>query len=79
MRADLWNALLDAEMNLAYWDALARRTIGRDRVVKVLLAIFTSGTAASLILTFGDLRMWRITSAATAIVSITLTVGGLVP
>ncbi len=46
MRDAIWIEMLDADMNVRYWKALAQRYAKRDRLVKIFLAITTSGTVA---------------------------------
>lgn len=55
MRVDVWNALLDAEMNCRYWDQIARRTIARERRIKWFLAFVSSATFVSVAAAAPDL------------------------
>ena len=47
-RIDMWNALLDAEMNELYWHREAQRYGSQDRTFAVAAAILSSGTAVTL-------------------------------
>ncbi len=44
----VWEALLDAEMNVRYWGYLAKRFAGREKSLKIALALTTSSTILSL-------------------------------
>lgn len=45
-RAALWNATLDAEMNVCYWTLVRNRAITWDRRLRMIIAL-TSGTAVA--------------------------------
>jgi hypothetical protein len=47
-RIDMWNALLDAEMNEVYWHCEAERFSSRDRFWAVAAAMLSSGTVVAL-------------------------------
>ena len=47
-RVDMWESLLDAEMNEVYWHREAQRYSTQDRFVAVTAAILSSGTAVAL-------------------------------
>jgi hypothetical protein len=47
-RLDVWNALLDAEMNDCYWSDEARRYGSRDRWLAATTALLSSGTVVAL-------------------------------
>jgi hypothetical protein len=51
-KEDLWNALLDAEMNDVYWSHEAQRHGSRDRVLAATAAIVSSGTVLALFASF---------------------------
>lgn len=51
-RADIWNSLLDAEMYERYWTSEAQRYSAQDRVMAIVAAVLTSGTAAALYSTY---------------------------
>ena len=44
----IWRGLLDADMHVRYYRHLAQRYRGRDRVIRIFLALTTSGAIASL-------------------------------
>ena len=48
-RIDVWNALLDAEMNELYWHGEAKRYSTQDRWVSLAAAVLSSGTAETLV------------------------------
>jgi hypothetical protein len=56
------------------WDAMIRRYARRDRQARILLAILSSGTAASLLFTFGEAWMWKVAISVCAVISILLSV-----
>src|SRR5882724_983128 len=43
-RTVVWESLLDAEMNVRYWGYLAKRFAGREKSLKIALALTTSST-----------------------------------
>lgn len=47
-RIEMWEALLDAEMNEVYWHRETQRYGTQDRFVAVTAAILSSGTAVAL-------------------------------
>jgi hypothetical protein len=47
-RTNIWESLLDAEMNVKYWGYLAKRFMFREKVSKVVLALTTSSVLLSL-------------------------------
>lgn len=47
-RTEMWNSMLDAEMNEIYWSGEAQRHGAADRVLKVFIALSSSGTAIAL-------------------------------
>ena len=47
-RTEIWNSTLDAEMNEIYWSDEAQRYGAADRVLKVLIALLSSGTTLAL-------------------------------
>jgi hypothetical protein len=47
-RIDMWNALLDAEMNEVYWHREAQRYTTQDRFIAVAAAILSSSTVVAL-------------------------------
>lgn len=70
MRRHLWRAMLDADMNVRYWKYLCQDYLQRERMIKIFLAITTSGTVASWTV-WSDLPiLWKALSAISAVVSI---------
>jgi hypothetical protein len=54
-REDLWNALLDAEMNEIYWSHEAQRHGSRDRFFAATAAIVSSGTVLALFASYPNI------------------------
>jgi hypothetical protein len=54
-KRDLWNSLLDSDMNVRYWGHIARRYAGYDKWSKILVAVTTSGSVAGL-------QIWKFTA-----------------
>ena len=46
IRQVIWEAALDADLNLRYWDHLSRRYSAWDKYAKIFLAIMSSSTVA---------------------------------
>lgn len=42
IQRQLWDSMLDADMNTRYWDLMGRRYVKRDRNAKICLAIMSS-------------------------------------
>ena len=76
MRKLLWESMLDADMNARYWDDMIRRHVAFEQRLRVLLAVLTSGTAASLVFSLGADWVWKAMSTASAVTSIYLTTVG---
>lgn len=70
MHPDLWNAMLDADMNARYWPMLARRYSRAEVIVKVFLAVMSSGTVAAWGLWGAHQSLWRSLSAISALTAI---------
>lgn len=47
-QTEIWNSMLDAEMNEIYWTEEAQRHGSQDRGLKVLIALLSSGTTVAL-------------------------------
>jgi hypothetical protein len=72
MKTDLWNSLLDAELNEKYWSHLSRRYYNRDKFVKIFLAVMASGTVASWGIWQKFEIIWKTLSGLSALVAIAL-------
>ena len=72
MRKDIWDSMLDADMNVRYWAALGRRYYNRDIRYKIFLAAMTSGTVASWGIWSEIQILWKILSAFSALVAVAL-------
>ena len=72
MRKELWESILDADMNTRYWSSLARRYSNRDRNSKIFLAIMSSGVVAGWGIWIHISFLWKMLSSLAAILAITL-------
>jgi hypothetical protein len=72
MRKEIWDSLLDADMNVRYWTHLARRYYNYDKFSKIFLAIMASGTVASWGFWINIAILWKILSAISALLAISL-------
>lgn len=72
MIKDLWDSMLDADMNVRYWDHLNRRFYKRDKNVKIFLAIMASGTVASWGILIDIPILWKFLSGISAVTAIVL-------
>jgi hypothetical protein len=71
---ELWNSLLDAEMNVRYWSAICRRYARYDLGSRIFLAITSSSTVASWSFWSQWPLIWKSLSGISALIAITLTV-----
>ena len=53
-RTEMWNSMLDAEMNEIYWSDEAKRYGSFDRSLKLTIAVLSSGTTVALFSTFSS-------------------------
>nr|VFJ44934.1 MAG: hypothetical protein BECKDK2373B_GA0170837_100858 [Candidatus Kentron sp. DK] len=68
----IWRSMLDADMSARYWKYLLHRYVERDRWLKILLAVMTSGTVAVWGL-WEDMRLlWQALSFISAALAISL-------
>ncbi|HUN53996.1 MAG TPA: hypothetical protein VMU29_02450 [Smithella sp.] len=72
MRKIIWDSMLDAEMNERYWSKLSNRYYNREQKTKIFLAIMTSGTVASWSFWSTYEVLWKLLSAASALIAIAL-------
>ena len=72
MRNEIWDSMLDADMNKRYWSSLARRYSGRDRNSKIFLAIMSSGVVAGWGIWNHIPFLWKLLSSVSALLAITL-------
>ena len=74
----IWDAVLDADLNLRYWDRLSRRYSVWDKYTKIFLAIMSSSTVAGwgiwneINILWTDFSLWKGLSAISAITAIVL-------
>jgi hypothetical protein len=78
IRQVIWEAVLDADLNLRYWDHLSRRYSAWDKYAKIFLAIMSSSTVAGwgiwneINILWTDLSLWKGLSAISAAVAVAL-------
>ena len=72
MRKLIWDSMLDADMNTRYWGCLTRRYSNRDKRMKIFLALMSSGTFASLWFWTDIELLWKILSAISTVIAISL-------
>lgn len=72
MNKTIWDSLLDAEMNVRYWKKLTQRYSRRDKVMKIILAIISSGTVAGWRLWQEYPSVWKTLSAMAALLAIAM-------
>jgi hypothetical protein len=78
IRQVIWEAVLDADLNLRYWDHLSRRYSAWDKYAKIFLAIMSSSTVAGwgiwneINILWTDLSLWKGLSAISAVTAIAL-------
>ncbi len=78
IRQVIWEAALDADLNLRYWDHLSRRYSAWDKYAKIFLAIMSSSTVAGwgiwneINILWTDLSLWKGLSAISAVTAIAL-------
>jgi hypothetical protein len=75
MRKDIWESMLDADMNVRYWSKLGRCYRNKDTAYKIFLAIMSSGTVASWKFWSNfqiGWEIWKILSGISAIMAIAL-------
>ena len=72
MRKQIWDSMLDADLNARYWSTLGRRYYLFDLGHKIFLAVMASGTVASWGF-WGEFQMlWKVLSATAAVLGIAL-------
>jgi hypothetical protein len=69
-REVLWNALLDAEMNVCYWNWISDRSAQWDERLKFLIALAASGTVAAWGIWSRYPSAWKFLSAVACVASI---------
>ena len=72
MKKIIWESLLDAEMNVKYWKGLTQRYLRRDKIMKIFVALTSSGTVAAWSIWSEYPAVWKVLSATAAIVAILL-------
>ncbi len=69
-KSGLWDALLDADMNVYYWTWTSDLYHRLDTYFKIVIAIAASGTVAAWHFWSDHPSLWKVLSAVAAIVSI---------
>jgi hypothetical protein len=70
-RVELWNSMLDAEMNVYYWQKVSARIASTDRNLKFLVFLTSSGTAIAA-WTFWAVHpnVWKFITSTSSILAI---------
>jgi hypothetical protein len=70
-RTELWNSMLDAEMNVCYWQIICERLSGRDRNIKFFVFLTSSGTAiAAWTIWASHPELWKVITGISGIAAI---------
>ena len=67
-----WKAMLDADLNVRYWDHKSRRYSAWDKYTKIFLAVMSSSTVASWGIWDEIDLLWKGLSAISAVTAIAL-------
>lgn len=70
LREQIWNARLDAKMNVRYFTHLSQRYERRDRWIKILIALTSSSSVGGWTLWEHLNPLWQILSGFTAVLAI---------
>lgn len=70
MREQIWISMLHADLNVEYWPLIAHRLSLKNKLVKIILALMSSGTVASWLIWLEYTALWQSLSAATALLSV---------
>lgn len=73
-RTRVWYAMLTADLNYRYWGHLGRRYSGWDRTARIFLALTSSTTVASWSFLIQYDVIWKILSAISAAIAVSLPV-----
>ena len=66
----LWEAILDAHLNVIYWDAMSRRYTRIDTAFRILIAVATSATVAAWGIWADHQAYWKALSATACVASL---------
>jgi hypothetical protein len=72
LKKEIWNSMLDADMNARYWKYLVDRNTKKETLLKIFLAIMASGTVASWGFWEQNELLWKILSSTSAIFAIAM-------
>jgi len=73
-RKQVWESMLTADLNYRYWGHLGRRYSKLDRTARVFLALTSSSTVASWGFLIEQEMVWKLLSALSAIIAVSLPV-----
>lgn len=76
MRQLLWQSMLDADMNLRYWDEIMRRRILGEQRLRIVQMVLSSGTVAAWLFAAQLDWLWKALSCVTACLSTYLYIAG---
>ncbi len=76
MKKEVWDSLLDADMNVRYWTHLGTRYYNRDKYIKIFLAVMSSGAVASWGFWEQVDILWKILSGVSALIAIAVPILG---
>ncbi len=71
-RALVWESMLDADLAVRYWGALARSFARRERWGKIFLACTSSATVAGWVIWAKSPVAWKVLSGLSALIAIAL-------
>jgi hypothetical protein len=74
MRREVWDSMLDADMNARYWQCMSRRYGAWDTAGKVLMALTSSGAVAGWGFWAAAPAFWKTLSGTSAVVAILINV-----
>ena len=70
-RIELWNSMLDAEMNVRYWETTCGHLSNLDRCIKFFVFLTSSGTAiAAWTIWASHPTMWKILTGVSSVAAI---------
>ncbi len=72
IRRTVWDAMLDADLNVRYRDHLSRRYFNLDKYAKIFLAVMSSSTVASWGIWSEIDILWKILSAISTLIAVVL-------
>lgn len=67
---EIWGTLLDADMQMRYWRCCVQQRQNLDLAFKIAIALLSSGTVATWLISATNQAVWKTLSALAAIVAI---------